>query len=180
MTNYCSILSPASCDFVSRIIKVLVLYKKWREIISANAETMNMNTKLVISLQELIANDMNGYHLVNIMDDYQHLLRIHSTNTLQMEQIHDEILFEFGEVCHLRDCKIYQRNNRRNIELTTNEILNNTYEMCFESDICLQQKLDVIHCFCVHCFEVIRLTSKEEQIIENAIKSDENDVKGLH
>lgn len=126
-------------------------------------------------LHSILSTQIPNYDLSQLLNDYQHALRIHCNDTNQMESIHQNIIKQFGRECDLNTCKKLERNNRQKVDNTNINILNDIYTNSNNvRDIALQQQLDVIHSYFVHCFQLTRFTSIEEQQIEQY--NTENDI----
>eukprot|EP01084_Bolivina_argentea_P234292 394439_1 len=102
------------------------------------------------------ARDIQNYETVSLLNDFNHLLTIHSSD---FEDIYNILIKQSHhmKVCDISKCSIRQRNYRNRTMYTKNEeLLNNLYFNDGESGINVikLQLMDRIHCYYFHTFDI--------------------------
>eukprot|EP01084_Bolivina_argentea_P160094 278808_1 len=109
--------------------------------------------------------NIDTINISQILNDFIHLLSKHNQNENEFKMIYNKFGF-----CNIENCKLFKRNNR---DRNKNE--NGLYGINDKNkkQIIIEQILDKIHCFYMHCFDIgYKLTNSEKDIINEIINDD--------
>eukprot|EP01084_Bolivina_argentea_P215687 366243_1 len=107
---------------------------------------------------EEISNDIDNSKLLQIVNDYLHLLHEHDNND-QINYIVDKL----GE-CDVSQCKLFSRNYTKRINNTETYACTVAYSV-----------IDKIHCYFQHCYDTGNRLSPEDQMQLDKCMNDEKD-----
>eukprot|EP01084_Bolivina_argentea_P130045 229606_1 len=128
----------ASCAYLLRICKILNAKEEEQKVHSNN--------------------------VVNLLNDFNHILFMHSDDFEEIYNISLTHVFE-DEPCDISNCLMMMRNKRERAKISKNEqIMNQLYANC--DNVVVQQLIDRIHCYIFHSFDIgYKITNKEKQEI---------------
>eukprot|EP01084_Bolivina_argentea_P077881 141331_1 len=118
-----------------------------------------------INSDEMYSED---YTHVNLLNDYHHLLNIHSD---QFEEIYNflRVNIAVDSCCKLKSCVMMRRNER-----TRTNANDDTMDTYGDNPV-QQQLLDCIHCFYLHSFDTGYMLTRldRQKILESDVKTDD-------
>eukprot|EP01084_Bolivina_argentea_P257056 432977_1 len=106
--------------------------------------------------------DLDDVNISEILNDYLHLMTTHDDD-IQFEEIVNKFKY-----CDIKNCKVFQRNNRNRNDEKQNQKHINTCTA-------IMQILDKIHCYFCHCYDTgCRLSCKEKKMVNDDIDENKN------
>eukprot|EP01084_Bolivina_argentea_P068835 125291_1 len=162
-----------TCNALKRIAIILNEYKKWMDIMDnndINIEDEKIENNNIVNIINKYSSD---YNLIELVNDFNFLLFEHSSD-IELENMYNNICDILQCKPKIDNCSAIKR-NQRDKSMKYNEQMEMLYYGINDNkQIITIQILDNIYCYFLHSFDTNRLTSNEQNTI-NDIYNDEKE-----